>query len=411
MHNRVLHDSLLAYVEEAAFELSRELEAGAEVQFELTDQGRSSSPLYCYHPLTDRFLTERSDILSRLPSYPAAVRQVAGLRGLLSYLRACGRTPPSSDPRVCAETALNTFLAANWANTTDFTFSKERFDAAYKQLEDAVYSDSTLVTVMAPVEGLLLESDEVALADGLTLAKSITLNQLPAELHCEDSPTVAMVQVESQRDDGLEVAGRRLRLLQTALRLWDDSEPLVGPIAWAQTGTSPWLLVALSSGMRRVSNQVSLPTQQEEKLRDLHATIARRLPRKGELAWALKRFELGCERPTTLEALSDWLLVASVLFGDDVEDRGFDHVAERIAAVIAVEDQQAVIQHVQEAIALERSIILGLVRPEAALESLIVQFGGYLRTVLREVLCGHLDSDLRTVTTPTQQPALALDLD
>ena len=56
MHNRALHDSLAAFVEEAARQLADEVSGGAEVPFELIEQGRASAPLYCYRPLTGRFI-------------------------------------------------------------------------------------------------------------------------------------------------------------------------------------------------------------------------------------------------------------------------------------------------------------------------------------------------------------------
>src|SRR3712207_7651060 len=45
-------------------------------------------------------------------------------------------------------------------------------------------------------------------------------------------------------------------------------------------------------------------------------------------AWGLRRFELGCERPSAFEALTDWLLAAETLLGE--------RVAERMAAICAV---------------------------------------------------------------------------
>ena len=40
MHNRALHDTLAAFVEEAAWQLAEEVAAGAEIPFELIEQGR-----------------------------------------------------------------------------------------------------------------------------------------------------------------------------------------------------------------------------------------------------------------------------------------------------------------------------------------------------------------------------------
>ena len=82
MHNRALHDSLVAFVEEASWQLAEEISGGAEVPFELIDQGRASAPLYCYRPLTGRFIAQRAGMLTRLPSYAAAARGLAALPDL-----------------------------------------------------------------------------------------------------------------------------------------------------------------------------------------------------------------------------------------------------------------------------------------------------------------------------------------
>src|SRR5919109_95242 len=99
MHNRALHDSLAAFVEEAAWQLAEEISGGAEVPFELIEQGRTSAPLYCYRPLTGRFIADRSVELAKLPSYPAAVQGLGALPDVAAYLKARGRRTPSPDPR------------------------------------------------------------------------------------------------------------------------------------------------------------------------------------------------------------------------------------------------------------------------------------------------------------------------
>ena len=125
MHNRALHDTLASFVEEAAWQLADEVSGGAEVPFELIEQGRSSSPLYCYRPLTQRFLAERAGSLARLPSYVPAVQGMLGLPDLPGYLSARGRRPQGSDARSLADAALQAFIAAMWADATEFRFGKE----------------------------------------------------------------------------------------------------------------------------------------------------------------------------------------------------------------------------------------------------------------------------------------------
>src|SRR4029079_770061 len=79
MHNRALHDSLAAFVQEAAWQLAEEVSGGAEIPFELDATPTRSAPLYCYRPLTGRFIAQRATMLSRLPTYPQAARQLAAL--------------------------------------------------------------------------------------------------------------------------------------------------------------------------------------------------------------------------------------------------------------------------------------------------------------------------------------------
>ena len=117
-------------------------------------------------------------------------------------------------------------------------------------------------------------------------------------------------------DASLEQAGRRLRRLQTALRLWDDAEPALGPTAWARTDGAPWLAIPLATGLRRTTGDCLLAPEEEDPLRAFCSLVARRTPKSGELAWALRRFELGCERGTPLEALTDWLLTARALLAE-----------------------------------------------------------------------------------------------
>ena len=395
MHNRALHDSLAAFVEEAAWQLAEEVSGGAEVPFELIEQGRASAPLYCYRPLTGRFIADRTSELAKLPSYSAVVRGLAALPDLPAYLQARGRRTPSPDARVQADAALQAFLTAVWSESTDFAFDRERFDTAFGELERAAYDGRTLSVVLTAVEGLVLESDEVPLGDGLALVRAETLQEVPADLQADEMGTVAVLALDDDR--ALEQAGRRLRRLQTALRLWDDAEPSLAPIAWSRTNGSPWGPVPLSIGVRRDAGDCLLGAEEEDALRAFCSLVARRTPRGGELAWALRRFELGCERASSVEALTDWLLAGRALLADS-DQPGHDGLSERLAAICATPEHRARLERrLDEAISLERGAIAGFVRPDPQVEDLIAELGGCLRAVLRDVLCGHLDPQLRQV--------------
>src|SRR5215208_1962946 len=402
MHNRALHDSLAAFVEEAARQLADEVSGGAEVPFELMEMSphaRAASPLYCYRPLTGRFIGERLGVLARLPSYPMAAQGLAALPDLPAYLRARGRRIPGAERRVQADAALQAFLTAVWAEVTDFTFDRERFAEAFAELEATAYDGCTLSVILAPVDGLVIESEELALGDGLALVRAGTLQDAPGDIGRDELATVAVLALEGEPGDDrtLEDAGRRLRRLQSALRLWDEAEPALGPTAWARTDGSAWFAVPLATGFRRPSVDCLLPAEEEDAVRAFCSLVSRRTPRAGELAWALRRFELGCERASAVEALTDWLLAARALLADP-DQPGYAGVAERMAAICAPPEHRARMEsRIRDAISLERAAVAGLVRAEPDVEDLISELGQNLRAMLRDVLCGHLEPALRRV--------------
>ena len=71
---------------------------------------------------------------------------------------------------------------------------------------------------------------------------------------------------------------------------------------------------------------------------------------------------------------------------------------ERLAAICATpEDRDDLTAGLRRAVAMERAVVAGIVRPEPVVETLVESLGACLRAVLRDVLCGHLDPDLRGV--------------
>ena len=321
------------------------------------------------------------------------------LPDLPAYLQARGRRTPGPDSRSQADAALQAFLTAVWSEATDFSFDPLRFSHAFAELEACAYDGFTLSVVIAPVDGLVIESDELALGDGLALVRAGTLEDPPGDVGDDPLATVAVFALEGEAGDprALETAGLRLRRLQTALRLWDDAEPALGPTAWARTDGSAWWAVPLATGFRRPAGDCLLATEEEDSLRAFCSLVTRRTPRAGELAWALRRFELGCERASAVEALTDWLLAGRALLAEPGEP-GYAGMAERMAAICAApEDRTHAEGRIRGAISLERAAVAGLVRNEPDVEDLISELGSNLRAMLRDVLCGHLEPALRRV--------------
>jgi hypothetical protein len=136
---------------------------------------------------------------------------------------------------------------------------------------------------------------------------------------------------------------------------------------------------------------------QEDELRAFCSLIARRAgAHSNELAWALRRFELGCERPGEHEALSDYLLALRALLEPSGNADGL--LAGRVAALCATDDGRAhLAQRVMAALELERAVIDGEVAERWGGVELVRELAGHLRALLRDVLCGHLDGDLVSI--------------
>jgi len=387
---------LRAYVEEAAWVLATDTADGAEVPFELVEEGgRHGAPLYCYRPLVDDFLRDRLGDAGRLDSQPPAVRALAVHDGLASYLRTHGENPPSS-PAARAEAALRVLLGATFGESTEFEFDSHRFETAYAQLEDTLYAGKTHAAVVVPVLGLDIASPEIVLGEGLTLTRVDSLPGAPPEVAAE-SDVVAAYRAEVQEGaaDPFAAAGRAFRRLIAALRLYDGGGIALGAVAWTQTDGGAWRAAILGAG-GAPEGLTLIEVDQEDELRGFCSLVARRTPRAGELAWALARFGMACERATPQEALSDVLLALRALL--EPEGAASGRLAGRLAALCATpEKRPALTQRVAEAVALERAVVSGTAPHGPQVDALIVELTGHLRALLRDLLCGHLETDVRTL--------------
>ena len=243
---------------------------------------------------------------------------LAALPNLSAYLIARGRRAPAGDRRAQGDAALEAFITALWGDATDFVYERERFDQVYAELEEAVYDGCSLSVVLAPVEGLVIDTDEVALGEGLALVRGTTLLNTPTDLHGDDYATIAVLHLESAPGESpaLESAGRRLRRLQTALRLWDDAEPSLAPVAWARTDGGPWMSVPLATGLRRMDGDCLLTPEEEDPLRAFCALDRPPHPARGRAGVGAAPLRAGLRALSPWEALSDWLLAARALLGE-----------------------------------------------------------------------------------------------
>jgi hypothetical protein len=250
--------------------------------------------------------------------------------------------------------------------------------------------------------GIALDHDtsELPLGEGLSLFRGDKFADAPPEAVWGDGdePNVLIALTVAQERSArspVSAARARFRRVLTALRLFERGGYALGPVAWTRTDSGPWRPVALgSSGRPRLVTLI--PAEQEDELRAFCNLIARRTPAGGEFAWALARFEMGCERLAPFEALTDYLLALRALL--EPEGPASGRLAQRLAVICArPEERAALAERTAHAISLERAVIAGLAPAEPGADALVGELAEHLRALLRDALCGHLDMNLRAV--------------
>jgi hypothetical protein len=404
VRNVVLHRLLEIYTVDSSSRLVAEMAAGAEMPYELAeDRGRGGpdSPVfYSYRPLSEAFIDAHRELLAHLESHEPALRGLAECEALDIYLAARGEVRMPAGRRGLAHAALMAFLRAVFAGRAEFGFEPAHFETSYAELERALYDVNGSVTVIAPVQGVALDpgTTELALGDGVSLIRGDALADAPPDAVWADSgePNVlALIAVDPRRTEQAPVAmaRSRFRRVLSALRLFERGGYSLGPVGWLRAETGAWRTASIAIGGR--PRRVTLvPVAQEEELRAFCRLVARRPRGGGELAWALARFEMGCERLTPLEALSDYLLALRALLEPEGPSSG--RLPQRLAAICAAPDERArLAERTADAVSLERAVIGGIApRNDNHAAAVVDEVSEHLRAVLRDALCGHLDVDL-----------------
>jgi hypothetical protein len=409
MRNRRLHDALRVFALDAARALSADLAAGAEVAFELDERSTGRSVLYRYRPLIAAFISERWQQLRTLESFAAAAEELGS--GSAAYLRVQGLAG-EADP----EPALLAMLERIWEDATSFAFPEDGFERVYQEVERALYEDVLQSAIAAPLPGLVMERDRVDLGDGMALVRG-DLSGAPAEAVWPTgiseidrgrvtANVVAVIDAELPVDARLPVpeARWRLRRLVTALRLWRAGSVSLPATGWARADDGPWRQVALQPAPPARGGVWALRADEEEGFKQFAALVANWDP-AGPLAWALARFDMGCERASDSEALSDYLLALRGLL-DAVDEAGQPTLPRRLAALCAEPQNRGLLMsRVEAALKLELALIAGVPidawAPVAGVTSgrhLVAEIEEHLRALLRDVVCGYLKPELASMS-------------
>ncbi len=394
MRDQGLHDALRAFALEAATMLNDELEAGAELGFDLEDESsRGGLALYRYRPLTEEFIGQRWLRLRGLSTYhPAAVALGAGASRLM---RAHGLRGEDAEP------ALRAMLERLYEDATSFRFPEERFARVMEELEQVLGQGVAQAMIVAALPGLLLGTDRLELGDGLSIEHGQDVGAPPEATWDEDGETPrAVVVLSFELDDGDELplveARTRFRSLVRGLRLYRAGAVTLPGIGFARESQARWQPLELEGGGAARGEPLML-TEADAAALPGFLDAVERSPRRAQVAWAAGRFDMGCSRAVEAEALSDHLLALRALLGVDG-----DSLPLRLAALCAEEGERRGLQRrLERALELERALMGGAPDPDLRAgespRALAAELEAHVRALLRDVLCGYLDADLGAV--------------
>ena len=395
MRSGQLHSALHAFALEAAQTLAAASARGDEVGFEVVqERARSNRPaLYCYRPLTAEFIGRQWPEVSARPTAARAIAALAEVPGLETYLEAHPQAAGDTGTGEPAEAALRCFIARVFDGCdTTFELVPERFEPAYRELHENAVEQRTELALLGLLRGVSTVSKEIAIGEGILLAPLKRLGKLPPDKDWlrDDRPSLVVAIDPGEGSDGVERGLAQMRELQTTMRLYAGGISLA-PLAWIHADGAEWRALPLPPG-GRIDGKVALMPEQQDELREFCALIARRRPTEGEAAWALARFELGCERENQLAGLTDHLLALRVMLEPEGARSG--RLAGRVAALCAeARERPEMASRITRAIALEQTMIAGKEPPRDA-RKLAAEVEDRLRALLRDVICGHLRGDL-----------------
>jgi hypothetical protein len=236
----------------------------------------------------------------------------------------------------------------------------------------------------------------VELGEGLSLVRGDAF-----EGPHESSSLLCVLERDVPADDPIpaDEAAESFADVVTAMRLWSPGGAVLGTPGWRQLDHARWQPLPIGSDSKPHGAEWMLSAGDEQAFREFFTAVSG-ADAPPHVSWALDRFEMGCGQPTDAEALSDYLLGLRALL-DASTDAGRASFGLRLAALCAEEGARGEVRERLEAtVALERFVMGGSGGMRLDVESpreLVAEVEAHLRALLRDVLCGYLSADLKTI--------------
>jgi hypothetical protein len=398
----LLNEAIKRLATEAASRLSSMVAMGEEIPFDVAADAGDDSAFYSYVPMTGRYVIEHGDELRSLPSF-APAREAAVEAGVAApYLEERGESVPA-DPGQRAELMLITFFSELWEGSAGFALDRERLEAALATLDAEARGADDAEVLIVPVVGLRMSMPRLQLPRGVRIVRADSIEAPVEAMRSEGMGRAAwepqyLAVAEQDREEGAETALMQLRELISVMRLFKGGGIGLGPYAFAPTGEGCWRRIATGAPATRPGGY-RLSEAEAEELIEFGTALEARPDPDNALTWAVGRFEMGCERPTALEGLSDHLLaLRAVLEGHGPVGAS---LSLRAAALIADEEMDRIEagERVEEVLGLERAMMNG--RPIERAVELATWIEEGVRGLLRQAALGELGNDLSTVADET----------
>ena len=402
MRDFLLNEAMKRLATEAATRFSALVAAGEEIPFDVAADGGEDSPFYSYVPMTGRFVAERPQELRSLPGFAAAREAAVELGVAASYLEARGEQVPA-DPGERAERMLIVFFSELWEGSTGFTLDRARLDEALAGLDAEARDADDAEVLIVPIVGLRMPMQRLQLPRGVRIVRADSIEAPVEAMRSEGMGRAAwepqyLAVAEQDAEGGAEGALMQLRELISVMRLFKAGGIGLGPYAFAPTGADRWARIATGAPATRPGG-FRLSESEAAELRALAEALEARPDPDSALTWAVGRFEMGCERESALDGLSDHLLaLRAVLEGHGPVGAS---LPMRAAALIAGEtmDRIAARERVEDVLELERSLMNG--RPTERAAELAAWAEEGVRRLLRQAALGELGTDLSTAADET----------
>jgi hypothetical protein len=413
----VVTEALERLAADACERLRELLRSGEELSFDVAEP-TDDSPFCQFAPQTDSFIRGHSTAVCGLDSFGPACSALTSAQLAGPYLDRLGEPVPP-DPGRRAEDAVLAFLCRLWEGSADFKIERARLDVALAELEDCDEPVQGEAEVVVPVLGFQMPTTRLELASG-ALLRAETVDAPEEASRTEGGRRSALEPLflaavrrpvppanDSKKHAAPEGPGPALRRLITALRLFKPGGVGMGPFAWARSPGDRWRRIATGVPRPRpgsywlteaeLGDLVDFSRALADPSCPLEGSVDDAAP-VGGLVRAVARFEAGLERPSLLDALSDYLLALRIMLeGGGPAGLG---LAMRAAALRGGgEVRKDVRLTVERALQLERALVRGGSPPEDNGErsphEFAVELESIVRGLLREAGRGHLGDDLR----------------